>query len=158
MLLTRRMMLALLTISSDEGGYLFIILMVSLCLYLMAHVAVQPFKYKRVNRMESVCIFVLIVVLGFVNGTDFGSDDDDDLQVLISLFLFFMMLIPMLIVLYQGIQFCRNSGTCCCFCCGTKKISKKRYDKIKNRNTSYTESEVETVEMANDELVDRATQ
>merc|ERR1712003_22549 len=101
--LSRRILLALLTIHSDEDGYLFMILMVSLCIYMAIQIAVQPFTFTRVNRMESICILVLIVVLGFVNGTGFGTTGDEFMELVLSFFLLVLMALPLLMLIYEGI-------------------------------------------------------
>ena len=141
--MTRRMILALMTITNADGGYLFIILGILLTLYLTIHVAVQPFKYTRVNRMETICIFILIVVLGFVGGTDIGRGDSDVGQTILALFLLIIMLIPLCMVIYEGWRFWRHSKT--------SKISKSHYDKIQNRRaraSSNTNSGNGDLEMA----------
>ena len=128
LLLSRRMLLALLTIGSDKEGYLFMILMVSLCIYMAIQIAVQPFRYTRVNRMESVCILALIVVLGFVNGTGFGTTGDDFVENIVSLILLAVMVLPLLMLIYEVIQICRHSAT--------KQVSKKHFDKIQERKST----------------------
>ena len=146
--MTRRMILALMTITNADGGYLFIILMISLTLYLTIHAVIQPFKYTRVNRMETICIFILIVVLGFVGGTDFGMGDSNIGQTILALFLLIIMLIPLCMVIYEGWRFWKHSKT--------SKISKSHYDKIQNRRargSSHTNSENDELEMADRVIV-----
>ena len=77
----------LLMIASDHDGYLSIILMIFLSLYFGIQMAVKPFKYTRVNRVEAICIFVLIVVLGFVNGTGFGTGKNTNTEMILATFL-----------------------------------------------------------------------
>ena len=143
MLLTRRMLLSLMTIYSDDDGYLFMILSTLLTLYLTIHAVIQPFKYTRVNRMEAICIFILIVVLGFVNGTSFGKGDSGVKETILALFLLLIMLTPICLVIYEVWQMWKHSKT--------KRVSKNHYDKIMQRRPrvsidSYTQNE--DVEMA----------
>ena len=131
------------TITNADGGYLYIILGISLILYLAVHIAVQPFKYTRVNRMEAICIFILIVVLAFVSGSDIGSDENDVGQIILTVFLLIIMLFPLCMVIYEGWRLWKRSKT--------SKISKSHYDKIQNRRargSSNTNSENEDLEMA----------
>ena len=133
-------MLALLTIAGDAGGYLFVTLSVSLCIYLTIHVTVQPFQYQRINRMETVCMLVLIVVLGFVNGSEFGTGNNEFAETILALFLLLIMSIPLLMVLYEMVRICRH-GT-------TTQISIERFEKIQNRKTTANSTAGKSVEMS----------
>ena len=134
-------MLALLTIASDEHGYLFIALMLLLCLYFGIHLIVKPFKYTRVNRIEAVCIFTLIVVLGFVNGTGFGTGNDELTETILASFLLVIMSIPLLAAFYEVARICKHSSTTEIW------IAKERFEKIQNRKTTANSSAGKTVEM-----------
>ena len=136
--MTRRILLSLMTIHSNDDGYLSTVLSVLLTLYLSAHITVQPFKYERVNRMEAICIFILIVVLGFVNGTNFGKGENGVKETILALFLLLIMVIPICMVIYEVWQMWKHSKA--------KRVSKNHYDKIINRRPrvsidSYTQNE-----------------
>merc|ERR1712087_391097 len=82
----------------------------------------------RVNRMETVCILILIFMLGFVNGTNFGSNGDSFWETVLAVFLLSIMAIPLLMVLFEGVTLCRHSAT--------RQISKERFLKIQNRKAT----------------------
>ena len=58
---------------------------------------VKPFKYRRNNRLETLCNFVLMIIIGFVNGTEMKSNHDDWL--IDSLFI--LMMCPPALCLYE---------------------------------------------------------
>ena len=101
-LLSRRMAVALLTIVLDTE-YAHALLNSLLCLYLAAHISTGPFKYGRINRLETVCILMLIVVKAFVNAAAFSLDRraSDPLIAAMSMLLLLCIVLPMLMVCYE---------------------------------------------------------
>merc|ERR1712244_62264 len=88
---------------------------------------------------ESICILALIVVLGFVNGTGFGTTGDALVEGAVSLILLAVMVLPLLMLIYEVIQICRHSET--------KQVSKKHFDKIQERKTTATRVAEQSLEM-----------
>ena len=107
-LLSRRFFVAFLSITGDPNHYSYIILMVFLSLYLMAQVQFKPFKYYRINRLEMLCNWVLLVVVGFVSGTGLSSSAEDLLQASLRVMLLICIMSPMVLVAYEMMRVCRH--------------------------------------------------
>lgn len=104
-LLIRRLLASLFIIMSDRNNYLHAVLNTILCIHFGAQIHYEPFKYARVNRLETVCILTLIFVTGFVNGTELTASDDDDVShSVICIFLLFLMVTPLLMVFAEFIR------------------------------------------------------
>eukprot|EP01084_Bolivina_argentea_P186664 321697_1 len=93
-LISRRILLAFLVtfqyVSYDLIRYMLLILLVS---YLCLHFRYYPFKYKRANRIEAICLFLLIVCLVIIIIVyDTGSH-----RVFVSFVMSIVVLIPILI-------------------------------------------------------------
>eukprot|EP01083_Nonionella_stella_P159806 521777_1 len=110
-LFTRRTFLALFTSIHENSEILNDILAALLCIYFGLHIWKQPFKYKRVNRLESICILMLLFVIIFVNNDIFKSDDGTT-SIILGVFLLICVLIPLLMVMYEilrlGAHLCRR--------------------------------------------------
>eukprot|EP01083_Nonionella_stella_P076093 207162_1 len=107
-LLSRRIFVALFTISSIESApnLLIITLNVILCGYFGLQLWKQPFVYTRANRLETLCIFVLIVVLGYVN---IDLPPDETMAILLSLGLFIcVIVVPGLCLLLEVCKLFRH--------------------------------------------------
>ena len=124
-LLLRRTMLALFTIVSDENSLLNDILTISLCIFFALQIWKQPFRYKRVNRLETLCIFLLIAIVIFVNEGSLTQINDEE-GVILGIFLWICVALPMVIVLYECLRVCKH-GIC------KNKLSKRYRSKIELR-------------------------
>ena len=85
-------------------------------------------------------MLILIVVLGFVNGTGFGTGNNEFAETILALFLLVIMSIPMLMVIYEMVRICRHSTM--------KQISVERFEKIQNRKTTARSTAGKSVEMS----------
>eukprot|EP01084_Bolivina_argentea_P216288 367489_1 len=124
-LLSRRTFLALFTIINESSNILNDILAALLGVYFGLQLWKQPFKYKRVNRLESCCILILLFVVIFVNGDVFKKDNGST-TIILGLFLLICILLPILIVLYEIIRTFKH------LCC-KKQLTEREAVKIEMR-------------------------
>eukprot|EP01083_Nonionella_stella_P092629 259342_1 len=97
-LFSRRFVIALFTaIQFVGGGNSNFILTILLCVYGIFHMKHNPFLYSRVNGMESLCMFLLILTFICINFMDVD-------HVFIAVFVFCSILLPILIFIYHLIQ------------------------------------------------------
>merc|ERR1712228_165325 len=137
-LLFRRTFLALFTtIVSDENNLLKDTLIILLCICLILQVWKQPLKYKRVNRLETLCIFLLIAVVVYVNEGSLTQINDSQ-GIILGIFLWICVAFPILFVFYECLRICKH-GIC------KSKLSKVRFQKIEKRKP--TNDDLETTEM-----------
>eukprot|EP01083_Nonionella_stella_P005898 17022_1 len=125
-LLSRRLIVALFAIANDVNNILNDTMTILLCIFLILQVWKQPFKYKRVNRLESVCILILITVVTFVN------NDYVDRSMLWGIFLFICILLPILFVFYEFF------GMCMHYMIDPTEIPKEKIRKIELRRLTNT--------------------
>eukprot|EP01083_Nonionella_stella_P043952 118559_1 len=65
---SRRMMIvALITFKYINEDYMNLMLAAVLLLYLITHATIQPFKHKRINNMESLCLLLFICCFTVIN-------------------------------------------------------------------------------------------
>ena len=124
----------MLTIASDAKGFLFVILFLSLAVYLSLHIVVQPYLYQRVNRLEAICIFMVMAVLGFTNGSHFGEEDGVGIsEKILRVVLLLMMATPMLMLFREIWRIYKDSKT--------TEISMERYQELLSRGAVSSERE-----------------
>ena len=89
-LLSRRFIISgLVTFKYWDENYINLVLGISLVFYLLLHLTLRPFKHKRINNMESLCLFLLICCFTLIN---FSLDD-----LFMCTFITIALLFPLLI-------------------------------------------------------------
>ena len=97
-LLSRRLILALCVMISDEDNYLKSTLIIFLCVYLIAHCWLKPFVHQRVNKLETECLIILIIMLVYMNWNTRHPKTEHNIAVL---FLMACCISPILFVVYE---------------------------------------------------------
>ena len=98
-LFSRRFFVALFTSIQFVGGdYTNFIFLIILIIYLCLQIHFKPFAFKRVNRVESLCLILLIAAFSSAN---FVNDND----LFVSWILSFCILIPLLMIIFYILKY-----------------------------------------------------
>merc|ERR1712032_895557 len=87
------------------------ILIIMLCIFLVLQVWKQPFLYKRVNRLETLCVFLLIAVIIFGNEGSWFSDESEDHSLALRIFLWICVALPLCVFFGECMRMCKH-GMC----------------------------------------------
>ena len=100
-------MLALFTIVSDANSLLNDTLTICPCIFFALQIWKQPFRYKRVNRLEALCIFLLIAMIIYVNEGSLTQINDDE-GIVLGVFLWICVALPLVVVFYECLRVCKH--------------------------------------------------
>ena len=103
-LFSRRFFIALFTSIQFVGGdYTNFIFVIILIIYFGLQIQFKPFAFTRVNRIETLCLIMLLAAVVSVYFVDIDSND-----AFIATILSFCILVPLLIVAFYAVQIIRK--------------------------------------------------